>query len=140
MNIVEKYEWSRSTEEEVMQDKLPYDALYTTLSDGTVIWETEISRQGMIDSSIIDLRSSSTVQRTLSTFTGSGERYAHARSNRHTLTKTPFSHSYRNDSNPSRLTLPQDHHHRDLNKTSDGSDAVKQVIGLPISSRRNPPR
>ena len=46
MKIVEKYEWSRTTEEEVMQDALKYDAVYTKLSASLVIWELEVSRSG----------------------------------------------------------------------------------------------
>ena len=37
MKIVEKYEWSRTSEEEVMQDKIDYNELYTKLSGSLVI-------------------------------------------------------------------------------------------------------
>jgi hypothetical protein len=49
MKIVEECEWSRSAEEEVMQDALGYDALNTKLSKlsaSLVIWENEITRSG----------------------------------------------------------------------------------------------
>jgi hypothetical protein len=46
MRIFEKYEWSRTAEEGVMQDALSYDALYTKLSASLVIWEHQITRSG----------------------------------------------------------------------------------------------
>lgn len=47
MKIVDKYEWSRTAEEEIMQEKLSYDSLYTKLSASIVMWENEIVRSGM---------------------------------------------------------------------------------------------
>jgi hypothetical protein len=46
IKIEEKHEWSRSAEEEVMQDSLGYDTLYTKLSASLVIWENEKTRSG----------------------------------------------------------------------------------------------
>ena len=37
MRIVEKYEWSRHSEEEVMRDPISYDELYTKLSASLVV-------------------------------------------------------------------------------------------------------
>jgi hypothetical protein len=46
MKIVERYEWSRTAEEEVMQDTLTFDSLYTKLLDSIFIWENEVLRSG----------------------------------------------------------------------------------------------
>ena len=46
MKIVEKYAWSRTAEEDVMQDGLSYDGLYTKLSASPVIWENEMTQMG----------------------------------------------------------------------------------------------
>jgi hypothetical protein len=46
MKIVERYEWSRTAAEEVMQDTLNFDSLYTKISASIVIWENEVLRSG----------------------------------------------------------------------------------------------
>lgn len=46
MRIVEKYEWSRNAEEEVITNSITYDGLFAKLSASLVLWEREISRSG----------------------------------------------------------------------------------------------
>lgn len=46
MKIVEKYERSRTAEEDVMQDGLSYDGLYTKLSASLVIWKNGMTQMG----------------------------------------------------------------------------------------------
>jgi hypothetical protein len=73
MKIVEKYEWSRTAEEEVMQDALSYDALYTKLSASLVIWEHEVARSGGDPDHADDSRSAPAAA---SSFIGYGAQYA----------------------------------------------------------------
>lgn len=73
MKIAERYEWSRSAEEEVVQDKLSYDTLYTKLSATIVIWENELSRQGRHPEQADDKRNSSMILQASIHF---GEQYA----------------------------------------------------------------
>lgn len=46
MEIVKKYEWSCTAEEEVMLDAIEYDKHYTKLFSSLVIQENQISRSG----------------------------------------------------------------------------------------------
>ena len=46
MKIVENHEWSRSAEEEVMQNSINYERLYTKLSAALVVWENEVRKSG----------------------------------------------------------------------------------------------
>ena len=75
MRIVEKYEWSRHSEEEVMRDAISYDELYTKFSVSLVVWEREISRAGQNPDTADDTR-----ERKISTsFIGYGSHYAYPR-------------------------------------------------------------
>lgn len=78
MKIVEKYEWSRFVEEEVMQEKLNYESLYTKLSASLVVWENDVARQGL-DPDKADYRRSRTNNGSF--FTGYGEQYVFPISN-----------------------------------------------------------
>ena len=73
MKIVDKYEWSRTSEEEVMQDKIDYDELYTKLSGSLVIWESEVKRSGRDPDAVDDRRSAS---KSSPAFIGYGAQYA----------------------------------------------------------------
>lgn len=44
--IVERHEWSRTAEEEIMQDNLIYDTLYIKLSAAIVTWEHGLAQKG----------------------------------------------------------------------------------------------
>jgi hypothetical protein len=46
MRIVEKFKWSRKSEEEVLQEALSYDALYIKLPASLLIWEHQIKLSG----------------------------------------------------------------------------------------------
>lgn len=87
-NIAKRYEWSRTTEEDVVQDKLSYDAPYTNLSASTFISENAIALQGKNASNCSDLRSSCSVQ---PAFIGFGERYATVPLSRLVPSRTPTS-------------------------------------------------
>lgn len=73
MKVVEKYEWSKTAEEDVMQDKIGYDALYTKLSGGVVIWENKVKRSGRDPDTTDDRRTSIGSS---GTFVGYGAQYA----------------------------------------------------------------
>lgn len=72
MKIAERYEWSRSTEEEMMRNAISYDELYTRLSASLVVWENNVSRSGQDPSSADDTRRSVLA----SSFIGFGSQYA----------------------------------------------------------------
>lgn len=98
MKIVERYEWSRTAEEEVMQDKLDYDSLYTKLSASIVIWENEIVRNGKSPNNESDLRSAMKVPN----FIAFGEQYARASQRR-----LPFNNRIRPRNNIDNRNLVQ---------------------------------
>lgn len=73
MRIVEKYEWSRTAEEKVMQVAIKCDELYTHLSASLVIWENEVTRSGGDADTADDRRNS---KRARTSFIGFGAQYA----------------------------------------------------------------
>lgn len=58
MRIVGKYERSRTAEDEVMQEAITYENLYTKSSASLVIWENQITRTGQTPDEFDDTRSS----------------------------------------------------------------------------------
>ena len=78
MRIVEKYEWSRYSEEEVMRDAISYDKLYTKLSASLVVWEREVSRSGQNPDTADDTRD----RKVRIAFIGYGSQYAYPRNSK----------------------------------------------------------
>jgi len=93
MRIVEKYEWSRKAEEEVMSTAVSYDELYTKLSASLVVWERDMARTGRNPETADDTR----LSKSSTAFIGYGSQYAYPRKS--TPRGRPSS-SYRSPSMP----------------------------------------
>lgn len=86
MKIVERYEWSRTSEEEMMQDKIEYDELYTKLPASLVIWESEVKRSGRDPNAVDDRHSAS---HSSPAFIGYGAQYANPIISKRSQSKAP---------------------------------------------------
>lgn len=121
MKIVERYEWSRTAEEEVMQDSLTYDNLYTKLSASIVIWENELTRQGRNPEEADDRRVISPSPPALIHF---GEQYATNMPRRSRFSRqnfrNPTSPSYGNNRNKG-VIAPRGHNPRLQRTRSDST-------------------
>lgn len=79
MNIVEKYDWSRNAEEEIIRDDLSYDVLYTKLSAFIVIWENEVKRSEHNFNKADNKRTSNKNQISSPSFIANGDQYSTSR-------------------------------------------------------------
>ena len=75
MKVVERFVWSRNTEEDVMQGKLKYHNLYTMLPAALVIWSNEVRRSGRDPEQVDNTR----IAATPGDFMGYGSKYAFAK-------------------------------------------------------------
>lgn len=89
MKILEVYKWPCTDGEEIMQNKLSYDNLYTTLSASILILENEMKRKASLLNELSDSRIKLV---TSPTFTAFGERCANVSATR----MTTQNHAFRN--------------------------------------------
>ena len=72
MRIVENCEWSRTSKEDVMQNQLSHDDLYTKLLASLVVWKKDVARTGNDPNTADDSRQ----PKSTTAFIGYGSQYA----------------------------------------------------------------